>query len=168
MSHAPFTEAEVNYLLKARKFIHGLIRDTTENPDAPILEIVYRVRRVDRPNDDIKLRLSARRPKPVMATMPRLRPSAALLWHSERIRGIDRKIVHPVIKDGMIVKRVREQIGVRPAILAILNRCSSSSTTYQSQKFLPNINAQCAEFTAHGNAFGRSEVRNPKSQKSQA
>lgn len=107
MSHAPFTEAEVNYLLKARKVIRGVIRDTTDKPDAPLLEIIYRVARVDRPNDDIKLRLSARRPKPVMATMPRPRPSAALLWHDERIRGIDRKIVHSVIKNGIIVGRVR-------------------------------------------------------------
>lgn len=107
MSHAPFTEADVNYLLKARKFIHGLIRDNTASEDAPILEVVYRVRRVDRPNDDIKLRLSARRPKPVMATMPRPRPSASLLWHSERVRGIDRKISHPEIKNGIVVGKIR-------------------------------------------------------------
>jgi hypothetical protein len=107
MSHAPFTEAEVNYLLKARKFIHGLIKDTTDNPDAPILEVVYRIRRLDRPDDDLKLRLSARRPKPVLATMPRPRPSAALLWHGERIRGIDRKIVHSAIKNGVTGRKVR-------------------------------------------------------------
>ncbi|PYS20854.1 MAG: hypothetical protein DMF72_19460 [Acidobacteria bacterium] len=58
MSHAPFTEADVNYLLKARKFIDGLIRDNTANADAPILEVIYRVRRVDRRNDDITLRLT--------------------------------------------------------------------------------------------------------------
>jgi hypothetical protein len=52
MTDAPFTEAEVNYLLKARKFVHGVIRDTTSNPDAPLLEIVYKVLRVDRPNDE--------------------------------------------------------------------------------------------------------------------
>jgi hypothetical protein len=107
MSHAPFTEADVNYLLKARKFIHSLVRDTTDNPEASVLEVVYRVRRLDKPDDDITLRLSARRAKPVLATMPRPRPSAALLWHGERIRGIDRKIAHPIIKHGVIVGKIR-------------------------------------------------------------
>jgi hypothetical protein len=107
MSHAPFTEADVNYLLKARKFIHSVVRDTTDNPDAPILEIIYRVRRLDRPDDDITLRLSARRAKPVLATMPRPRPSAALLWHGQRIRGIDYKIAHSVIKHRVIVGKIR-------------------------------------------------------------
>jgi hypothetical protein len=108
MSHAPFTEADVNYLLKARKFIQSVVRDTTDNPDSPLLEIIYRVRRLDRPNDEIKLRLSARRPKPVMATAVRyIRPSAALTWHDERIRGIDRKIVHVITKNGLSVGKVR-------------------------------------------------------------
>jgi hypothetical protein len=40
MSHAPFTEADVNYLLKARRFIHSLVSDTTDNPEASILEVV--------------------------------------------------------------------------------------------------------------------------------
>lgn len=107
MSGAPFTEADVKYLLKARKVIHGVIRDTTEDPDAPLLEIVYRIVRADRPRDDIRLRLNARRPKPVLDTLYRPRPSAALLWHDERIRGIDHKIVHPRIRNGLKVGKVR-------------------------------------------------------------
>jgi hypothetical protein len=108
MSHAPFTEADVDYLLKARKFIDSVMRDTTADPDAPIREIIYRVRRLDRSDDDIKLRLHARRAKPVLTTIPRaVRPSAALLWHGERIRGIDRKIVHSIIRNGLVVGKVR-------------------------------------------------------------
>ena len=36
-------EADVDYLLKARKFVDGLIKDNTANPDAPILEVIYRI-----------------------------------------------------------------------------------------------------------------------------
>jgi hypothetical protein len=97
----------VEYLLKARKFIHRLVKDTTRDPNADILEVVYAVRRVDQPIEDIKLKLSARPPKPVMRTAFRLRPSAALNWHGERIRGIDHKIVHSKIENGLEVGRVR-------------------------------------------------------------
>lgn len=107
MSDAPFTEADVRYLLKARKVIQGVIKDTTSDPNAPLLEIIYRITRVDNPGDDIKLRLNARRPKPVRVTLPRPRPSASLLWHGERIRGIDHKITHAVIKNGLVVGSVR-------------------------------------------------------------
>ena len=108
MSDAPpFTEANVEYLLKARKVIQGITRHTTDDPDADLLEISYRIVRIGNPGDDIKLRLQARRPKPVLATLPKPKPSAALLWHGERIRGIDHKIVHPRIKDGLVVGKVR-------------------------------------------------------------
>lgn len=30
-----------------------------------------------------------------------------MLWHGERIRGIDHKIVHPRIKNGLVVGEVR-------------------------------------------------------------
>jgi hypothetical protein len=107
MSDAHFTEADVRYLLRAKKFIHSVIKDTMESQEAALLEIIYRIARVDNPSDEIKLRLSARRPKPPAETLPRLRPSVALQWHGKRIRGIDRKVVHPVIKNGLIVGRVR-------------------------------------------------------------
>jgi hypothetical protein len=107
MSDAPFTEADIDYLLNARKVVHSVIRDTTEKPDASLLEVVYRIVRSANPDDDIKLRLHARRPKPVLVSAPRPRPSAALLWHNVRIRGIDRKIVHPVIKNGVITGKIR-------------------------------------------------------------
>jgi len=108
MSRAPFTEAEVDYLLKARKFIGGLIKDSTRDPDSKIPEVVYRVRRFDRPEEDIRLKLSARPRKSVIRTgSAKLRPSAALLWHGKRIRGIDHKIVHPKIENGLMVGEVR-------------------------------------------------------------
>lgn len=51
--------------------------------------------------------LQARRPKPVLATLPKPKPSTALLWHGERRRGIDHKIVHPRIRDGLVIGKVR-------------------------------------------------------------
>lgn len=107
MPDAPFTEADVAYLLKARKVIQGITRDTTDDPDADLMEISYRIVRLGNPVEDIKLRLQARRPKPVLATSHRPRPSAALLWHGERIRGVDYSIVHERIKDGVKVGKVR-------------------------------------------------------------
>ena len=107
MLEAPFTEADVAYLLKARKVIKDVTRDTTDDPDADLMEISYRIVRIANPGDDIKLRLQARRPKPVLATLPKGRPSAALLWHNVRIRGIDHSIVHYRIKDGLRVGKVR-------------------------------------------------------------
>ncbi|HXQ38707.1 MAG TPA: hypothetical protein VN843_32195 [Anaerolineales bacterium] len=107
MLDPPFTEADVRYLLRTRKVVQGVIKDTTTNPAAPLLEIIYRIIRAGNRVDDIKLRLHARRPKPVLDTLIRPRPSASLLWHGERIRGIDHKIVHDVIKNGLIVGEVR-------------------------------------------------------------
>lgn len=107
MSDAPFTEANVRYLLKARKIVQGVVKDTTSDENAPLLEIVYRIVRINNPVDDIKLRLHARRPKPVLVSLPRPRPSASLQWHGERIRGIDHKIVHDVIRNGLVVGKVR-------------------------------------------------------------
>lgn len=107
MDAPPFTEADVDFLLKTRKVIQGVTRDTTDDPDADLLEISYRIVRIHNPHDDIKLRLQARRPKPVLQTPHRARPSAALLWHGERIRGIDHSIRHDRIKDGLVVGIVR-------------------------------------------------------------
>lgn len=108
MRVAPFTEADVNYLLKTRKVVQNIVKDTTSDENASLLEIVYRlVRAVDDPSDDIKLRLHARRPKSVLATLPKPKPSASLLWHGERVRGIDYKIVHSRIKHGLVVGEVR-------------------------------------------------------------
>jgi hypothetical protein len=107
MSDAPFTEADVAYLLKAKKLVQTVLKDTTDDQSASLLEVIYRVVRADNPSDDIKLRLSARRPKPPLETLHRLRPSVALQWRGHRIRGIDRKIVHPVIKNGLIIGKVR-------------------------------------------------------------
>jgi hypothetical protein len=71
-------------------------------------EISYRSVRVNNPGDDIKLRLQARRPKAGLETLPKTKPSAALLWHRECVRGINHKIVHPRIK----VLLVRFEVGM--------------------------------------------------------
>jgi hypothetical protein len=42
MKVAPFTEADVRYLLKTRKVVQSILKDTTSDEDAPLLEIVYR------------------------------------------------------------------------------------------------------------------------------
>jgi hypothetical protein len=107
MSDAPFTEADVSYLLRTRKIVQGVIKDTTSDEDASLFEVIYRVARVGDPGDDIRLRLHARRPKPVLASLPRIKPSASLLWHGERIRGIDYKIVHSRIRNGLVVGEIR-------------------------------------------------------------
>lgn len=54
----PFTEADVDFLLKTRKVIQGITRDTTDDPNAVLLEISYRIVRIGNPGDDIKLRVT--------------------------------------------------------------------------------------------------------------
>jgi ATP-dependent DNA ligase len=54
MSDAP-TEADVAYLLKAKKVVQSVLRDTTDDEDAPLREVIYRVARVDNPSDDERL-----------------------------------------------------------------------------------------------------------------
>jgi hypothetical protein len=39
--------------------------------------------------------------------MAKPKPSAALVWHGERIPGIDRKIVHAKIRNGLVVGEIR-------------------------------------------------------------
>jgi hypothetical protein len=102
------TEADVAYLLRAKKFIHRVIRNSADSRQE-VLEVVviYNVRRKDREHLELKLRFSARLEKPVKVTVPQPRPGVSLTWHGQRIRGISRRIKHANIRNGVVVGEVR-------------------------------------------------------------
>jgi hypothetical protein len=63
---------------------------------------VVEIRRVDSPSLDLVLKFQADTPTgglPGVADVRR--PSASLLWHANRIRGIDWTIKHEVVLNGM-------------------------------------------------------------------
>ena len=76
------TEADVAYLLRSKKFIHRVIRNSADSGQE-VLEIVviYNVRRKDREHLELKLRFSARLERAVKVTVPQPRPGVSLTWH---------------------------------------------------------------------------------------
>jgi hypothetical protein len=103
------TEAEVAYLLKAKKFVHSCTKDTTNSGNSiPMIEVMYSIRRADAPkDDDLRLKFWARRERPVLVTGPKPRPGASLLWRGHRIRGIARRIKHGSIRNGILIEEIR-------------------------------------------------------------
>lgn len=103
---APFTDYDVKQLLKAKKFIRNKLHDNTNKLNTKFAEVVYRISRRDAPDQEIQLRFTARQPKSLITSERKPLPSAALLWHHHRIRGIDRKLVHADIRNGVIVREI--------------------------------------------------------------
>lgn len=103
------TEAEVAYLLKAKKFIHSCTKDTTASGNTiPMIEVMYMIRRVDDPRDnDLRLKFWARRERPLLETGPKPKPGVSLKWRGHRIRGIARRIKHDCIRNGIVIGEVR-------------------------------------------------------------
>jgi len=105
---ADFTQSDVDYLIRAKKFIHRTIQDNTnwqktsphKAPDE--LRIVYDIRRSDGPDTNLKLQFAARR-----ELSPQTKWGIALRWHGERIRGLDHKLREDIIRGGLIVGKVR-------------------------------------------------------------
>ena len=105
-----FKQADVDYLVKARKFIYRTIEDNsdwarkhplTEAPNE--LRIRYEIRRKDNPHEDIRLQFYARKEM----ESPLAKWGTSLLWHGERIRGIDHKLREDRIYGGLIVGFIR-------------------------------------------------------------
>ena len=107
MPHPAVIESQVRICLKARKFIYREVRSNLEQyREAPIVEVIYDIRRKDLPDVDQRMRLSARLAR-ALPGGPRPVPGVALRWHGERIRGIDWKLREDVVKDGFVVGLVR-------------------------------------------------------------
>lgn len=104
-----FTEYQVNQLMAASKVAGKVLHNTMKTDDAATMkEIRFAIRRKDRPSIDLALVLYGRikiKKLPGVASIHK--PGVALLWHGKRIRGVDWKIRHDVIENGMITGFVR-------------------------------------------------------------
>lgn len=106
VAHPSVTEPTVKELLKARKVIRRTVRSNWgTNTEASRIEVVYDVRRIASPHENIGLRLTAWLPLATGGTPPY--PSVSLLWHGERIRCVDWKWREDVIKDNLVTGIVR-------------------------------------------------------------
>jgi hypothetical protein len=96
------TRYTVDALVQARK-IAGRTRSDGRGANPLLVDI----RRVDSPTIDLVLTFEAHRPTKSLPGVPDVRrPSASLLWHGKRIRGIDWTIKHEVIRNGLLTGEV--------------------------------------------------------------
>jgi hypothetical protein len=99
-----FTQADVEYLVAARKFICRTVEDNTTVYPLPYeMRLTFDIRKRDYPQQDIGLRFRAlREPHSVISKW-----GIALLWHGKRIRGIDYKLREDIIDGGLIIGHLR-------------------------------------------------------------
>src|SRR6266481_5994327 len=97
---AKFTQADVDYLIAARKFICRDVEDNSAARPVPYeVRITFDIRRRDNPQPDIGLRFRALREP--YSVIPKW--GIALIWHGKRIRGIDYKLREDIMHGGLIV-----------------------------------------------------------------
>lgn len=101
-----FTEYDVNQLVAARKFAARVLENTLAPERGKTQSektIKFAIRRLDTPKVDLVLVLSGRiKIKKLTGVASIHKPGVALFWHGKRIRGIDWKIRHEIIEDGVI------------------------------------------------------------------
>lgn len=106
---AKFAQAEVDYLVAAKKFISRTVEDNSgwkrKRPSDPPTEIriTYDIRRKDNPGEDIGLRFHARKE----LGPPFAHWGASLKWQTVRIRGLNYKLREDIIRDGLIIGKIR-------------------------------------------------------------
>jgi len=106
--HPTITEADVAYLLAAKKFIFRVTADNSDQRrDVPEIRIRYEIRRKDLREHTIYVQFFARQEQAVLSALPKPTPGISLLWYGRRIRGISRRIKHDVIRDGVKIGIVR-------------------------------------------------------------
>lgn len=98
MSKHPLTRYAVEELVQVRK-VAGRTRSLGVVGELPMR---IDLRRVDSPTIDIGLLFETRTPRQPLPGVPSVkRPSASLMWHGHRVRGIDWTIKHEVIRYGV-------------------------------------------------------------------
>jgi hypothetical protein len=97
MSKRAIKRYEAEHLVQARK-VAGKIKSLA-SADVPLL---FDIRKVDSPFIDLELALGSWLiPTPPSGLPSVRRPSVSLLWHGQRIRGINWTIKHEVLRDGI-------------------------------------------------------------------
>jgi hypothetical protein len=104
------TRYDVDELVRARKIAGRTKLNTLNSSDSKHTESALKVdlRRADSPTLDLTLEFYGRVNRmtlPGVATTQL--PSASLIWHRKRIRGIDFKIRHDVVRNGLVTDSIR-------------------------------------------------------------
>jgi hypothetical protein len=111
MRPTPFTEYEVKELLRAKKFIYKVRENnypTAKNNSAiNEIRIRYAIRRVDSPNQDLRLQFFTRLERPAFGAEARTLPGISLNWYGERLRSISHALRHEVIQNGINIGYVK-------------------------------------------------------------
>lgn len=107
MPNAPFTEAEVQHLIAAKKYIHKVMEDNRRQPNVNEIRLTYEIRQRNSEAERLRLRFFARLEKQANAAVVKPFPGVSLLWYNERIRAICWRLRHDVIRDGQLIGFVR-------------------------------------------------------------
>ena len=100
MVKGSFTQYQADDLVQARK-LAGRTSPVGNFPEK-FLPVYIELHRTDAPSASIGLFLEMRKPRKLLpGVAPTQRPAASLMWHGERIRGIDWNIKHEVTRDGV-------------------------------------------------------------------
>jgi hypothetical protein len=98
-----FTEYQVDQLVAATKVAGKVLGNTMKGEStSSTKEITIAVRRKDSPTIDLVLILNGRiKVKKLPGVASIHKPGVALMWHGRRIRGVDWKIRHEIIENGI-------------------------------------------------------------------
>ena len=110
MQNDVVTRYHVDRLVQARKFALRPTRNTlyVNDPELKRCEISVPIRRVDNPATDLVLVFDAHdKTKSPSGIRALIKPSAALLWHGKRIRGVDHTLKHPIVDNGVPTGYIR-------------------------------------------------------------
>jgi len=110
MAKPALTRYAVDSLVDARKYASRVKKNTVDSKDPKNGEllILFDIRRVGMPTVDLALEFRGRVMKAALpGVASNLYPSASLIWHGQRIRCLDHKIVHDVIENGIVCGRIK-------------------------------------------------------------
>jgi len=107
MPDAPFTEAEVQHLIAAKKYIHKVMEDNRRQPNINEIRLTYEIRRRNNEAERLRRRFFARLEKQANAAVVKPFPGVSLLWYNHRIRAICWRLRHDAYRDGQFIGYVR-------------------------------------------------------------
>jgi hypothetical protein len=110
MPNDAITRYSVDRLVEARKVAMRAKRNTLYSADPKLFEHELRVplRRVDCPTVDLVLEFYGRvKTKGLPGVASNQKPSASMIWHGKRIRGLDHALRHDVVQNGIVTGFIR-------------------------------------------------------------
>jgi len=110
MSREQITRYSVDSLVEARKVALRTKQNTLYSGDPKQNEASLRIdiRKIDSPGIDLTLEFYGRIMRKSLAGVTVVqRPSAALIWHGKRIRGLDHNLKHETVENGIVTGFIR-------------------------------------------------------------